>query len=176
VANLEGKNIAFTGPVYGYYEYTATNFLRLTDDEWRDTYLAQAARPQWTNLYLTDNTGQKKDNIVKLFTSAPENQTQPSPISKSYLIIANYPNPFNAETIIQYTIPGQLGNRQTVLTVHDIQGRVVKRLINGILSPGNYRTRWDGCNAQGESVSSGIFFYHLQVGSHLKSGKMVLLR
>jgi hypothetical protein len=176
VANFEGKNTAFIGPVYGYYEYTTTNFQRLTDKEWSENYLAQAARPQWTNFYLTDSKGQKKDNIIKLITSVPESPTSNSQIPESYIMISNYPNPFNAETMITYTIPHQLGNRETVLTIHDIRGRVVKRLLNGILSSGRYLTRWDGTNDAGATVSSGIYFYHLQVANHAKSGKMVLVR
>jgi len=43
---------AFAGPVMSYYEYRTTDFQRLTDEEWENTYLLQATRPEWTDLYL----------------------------------------------------------------------------------------------------------------------------
>ena len=52
-----GGQTAFVGPVMSYYEYTTTDFLRLTDEEWELTYLSQASRPAWTASYLADTTG-----------------------------------------------------------------------------------------------------------------------
>jgi len=65
----DNKEVAFVGPVSSYYEYTTTNFLRLTDDEWKDTYLIQnGSRPNWTNIYLANNNGNSKEAGLQLKT------------------------------------------------------------------------------------------------------------
>ena len=51
---------AFVGPMMSYYEYTTTNFQRLTDEEWETTYLSQATRPEWTTSFLADESGEPK--------------------------------------------------------------------------------------------------------------------
>jgi len=56
----DANSVAFVGPVMSYYEYTTTDFQRLTDEEWENTYLPQATRPDWTNSYLADSSGQSK--------------------------------------------------------------------------------------------------------------------
>ncbi len=53
-----GEKTGFVGPVMSYYEYTTTDFQRLTDEEWQDTYLSLAARPEWTDMYLAGNSGE----------------------------------------------------------------------------------------------------------------------
>jgi hypothetical protein len=49
---------AFVGPMMSYYEYTTTNFQRLTDEEWETTYLLLATRPAWTSSYLVNESGE----------------------------------------------------------------------------------------------------------------------
>jgi hypothetical protein len=48
---------AFVGPVMSYYEYTSADFQRLTDEQWKTTYLSRATRPAWTASYLADESG-----------------------------------------------------------------------------------------------------------------------
>jgi hypothetical protein len=54
----DANTAAFVGPVMSYYEYRTTGFYRLTDEEWENTYLQLAARPEWTDLYLADSLGE----------------------------------------------------------------------------------------------------------------------
>ena len=82
-------------------------------------------------------------------------------------LLANYPNPFNPETWIPY----QLSKSADVsLTIYDIQGRVVRALDLGHQRAGTYHSRsraayWDGRNAVGEPVASGVYFYTLSTES-----------
>ena len=82
---------------------------------------------------------------------------------KETALLANYPNPFNPETWIPY----QLATPADVtLTIYDIQGHVVRDLDLGHQRAGMYHTRsraayWDGRNAVGEPVASGVYFYTL---------------
>ncbi|MDE0088821.1 MAG: leucine-rich repeat domain-containing protein [Candidatus Poribacteria bacterium] len=91
-------------------------------------------------------------------------------------LLPNYPNPFNPETWIPY----QLSEPADVtLTIYDIQGRVVRNLDLGHQRAGMYHSRsraahWDGRNAQGESVASGIYFYTLTAGEFTATRKLLI--
>ena len=91
-------------------------------------------------------------------------------------LLANYPNPFNPETWIPY----QLSKPADVsLTIYDIQGRVVRALDFGHQRAGIYHNRsraayWDGRNAVGEPVASGVYFYTLSAGNFTATRKMLI--
>ncbi len=51
------NTVAFVGPVMSYYEYTTTDFQRLTDEEWENTFLLEATRPEWTSSFLANESG-----------------------------------------------------------------------------------------------------------------------
>ncbi|HSD62422.1 MAG TPA: DUF3160 domain-containing protein [Ignavibacteriaceae bacterium] len=169
-----GEDCAFIGPTMSYREYVSTNFLRLTDDEWSSQYLFSSLRPDWVNLYLADSTGNSRGEGGTLITSVkPDNRT--NKIS-DYLTVANYPNPFNPVTIISYSVPYDLTNQNAELIVYDLQGQIVKHLVNQVLPAGNYLTKWNGDNDGGAPVSSGIYFYRLKVGDRQAIGKMNLIK
>jgi hypothetical protein len=158
-----------------YFEYTTTNFLRLTDDEWADTYLQSALRPDWVNIYLADNLGNSRGNGRTLITSV-EVDNDNSIIPQSDIIINNYPNPFNPNTIIAFTVPHDFTNSTTILSIYDIQGSLIRSLVNEDLAAGNYITNWDGKNESGFNVSSGVYIYNLRVAHRQVSRKMILMR
>lgn len=172
----DNKEVTFVGPVSSYYEYTTTNFQRLTDDEWKDEYLiSNGTRPNWTNNYLADNSGTVKSPGLSLLTSV-EQPTGPQLIPGKFIIAQNYPNPFNPSTIIKYTISQGLANSQTTLRIYNIQGELVNELVNKPLPAGTYLTKWNGENNFRESVSSGIYFYEINAGTSRFVGKMNLLK
>jgi hypothetical protein len=85
----------------------------------------------------------------------------------------NFPNPFNPETRIRFTIPA---NIEVELNVYDTTGRLVKNLFAKDVTVGRHIVHWDGTDNAGESVASGVYFYRLVAGNHSVSKKMVLLR
>ena len=99
-------------------------------------------------------------------------------IPEKTMLLANYPNPFNPETWIPY----QLANPSDVqIIIYDTRGAVVRRLELGHQRAAHYTSRdraayWDGRNAVGESVASGIYFYRLQADNLSLPRKMVILR
>ena len=99
----------------------------------------------------------------------------PEPAAATALL-PNYPNPFNPETWIPY----QLSKPADVaVSIYAIDGRLVRRLDLGQMPSGVYRSRaraayWDGRNATGEPVASGIYFYTLQAGDFISTRKMVI--
>ncbi|MDE0012510.1 MAG: hypothetical protein OXU36_15270 [Candidatus Poribacteria bacterium] len=94
------------------------------------------------------------------------------------VLLANYPNPFNPETWIPY----HLANSTDVkLRIYDARGILVRELVLGHQSAGYYTSRsraayWDGRNALGERVASGIYFYQLQADEISPLRKMVILK
>ncbi|RMI25200.1 MAG: T9SS C-terminal target domain-containing protein [Calditrichaeota bacterium] len=89
----------------------------------------------------------------------------------------NYPNPFNPATVIEFTVPAFTGKIPRVtLAVYDLLGRKITTLINKSLTPGYYQLRWNGTDARGKKVGSGVYLYELKVEQQRLVKKMVLLR
>jgi hypothetical protein len=174
--NSENQKIAFVGPVSSYYEYTTTNFQRLTDDEWKETHLIEnGTRPNWINIYLASKNGKSRGGGLQLLTGIDEPGNDPI-IPKNHIIAQNYPNPFNPSTIIQFTIPQSLSMNKTQLMVYNIQGEVVLQLLDKNLPAGTYLTKWDGKNKFGNNASSGVYFYEIKSGASRFVGKMNLMK
>ena len=94
------------------------------------------------------------------------------------ILAQNFPNPFNPETWIPYQL-----NKATEVSVQifDVSGRLVRRLDLGWQPVGTYMTPssaayWDGRNAVGERVASGIYFYTLQTSDFAATRRMVILK
>ena len=91
-------------------------------------------------------------------------------------LLVNFPNPFNPETWIPY----QLEKSSDVsITVYAVDGRVVRRLSLGHQPAGMYQSRsraayWDGRNAFGEPVASGVYFYTLTAGDFTATRRMLI--
>ncbi|MCK9424399.1 MAG: DUF3160 domain-containing protein [Ignavibacteriaceae bacterium] len=172
--NDENKPVAFIGPTLSYYEYTSTNFLRLTDEEWKAQYLSTSPRPSFVNSYLADSSGSTKGNGAMLFTSIEKND---NPVSgMNYLVAQNYPNPFNPSTIISFTIPDAMAKQNVSLKIYSINGELIKTFFEKDLPAGNYVTRWDGTNETETAVPSGVYLYKLTAGNNFVTGKMSLVK
>jgi hypothetical protein len=96
-----------------------------------------------------------------------------SPLANIFSLSDNYPNPFNPATRIEYTIPKQT---RIELTVFDILGRTVRTLVDANKQAGSYTAVWDGLDATGKRVASGIYFYRLKADDFTETKKMVLLK
>jgi len=86
----------------------------------------------------------------------------------------NVPNPFNPKTAIHYVVP--LDGAYVTLDVMDVSGRLVSRLVDGYECGGPRSVVWDGRDANGEKVASGVYFYRLVAGDDVYQRKMVLLK
>src|SRR5574341_405438 len=89
----------------------------------------------------------------------------------TYKLQNNYPNPFNAQTEIQYALPEP---SEVNLSVYNIMGQKVRTLVEGRQSAGVYKVIWDGRNEKGETVASGVYFYTLRAGTYIETKKMTL--
>jgi len=92
----------------------------------------------------------------------------------------NFPNPFNASTIIEYQIgindPIIGGYTRAVLEVRNVAGLLVRRLVDELASPGFYSVRWDGLNEAGQTVASGVYYYMLDIGPITQYRKLLFLK
>ena len=93
-------------------------------------------------------------------------------------LLPNYPNPFNPETWLPYTLTE---SGAVSIDIHNVSGQLVRRLELGQKARGSYVNRdkaayWDGRNDRGERVSSGVYFYTLRAGNFTTTRKMVTLK
>lgn len=88
--------------------------------------------------------------------------------------ISNFPNPFNPSTTIEFSIQN---DSEIKLTIFNIKGQKIKTLINNQMQGGNYSTIWNGDDDFGKRVSSGIYYYKLNVyGKTVAVKKCLLLK
>jgi hypothetical protein len=85
----------------------------------------------------------------------------------------NFPNPFNPETVISFSLEK---SGEVTLSVFDILGRTVKTLQSGYLAAGQHEFRWNGADDNGQTVSSGVYFYRLSSDQVSLTRKMVLMK
>ena len=91
----------------------------------------------------------------------------------SYTLWQNWPNPFNPETQIRYSLPEE---SFVELIVYDLIGQTVRTLVFDHQQPGSYTLTWDGRDNSGYAAAAGIYLYSLQVGDVIKTRKMALIR
>ncbi len=96
----------------------------------------------------------------------------PSPIAATELF-QNQPNPANPQTTIRF----QLSEATPVrLEVYNTQGQLVRTLVDGSESPGTHSVTWDGRDAAGHEVPSGIYLYRLEAGASVQTRRLAILR
>jgi hypothetical protein len=136
-------------------------------------YQANGTLGQWTTIGTSSGANQ---DLYAGFWYLIWIQT-PTGISVPFIytnkLFQNYPNPFNPTTTIEY----EVGKNSNVdITVYNVMGKRVKRLVDENKSPGHYQATWDGITDRGETVASGVYFYRIQIGNFRAVKKMVLLK
>ena len=91
-----------------------------------------------------------------------------SDIPKEFALKANYPNPFNPGTMINYELPEK---SHVMLTIYNMNGKVVSTLVKGSIPAGFHEVYWDA-----SGFSSGLYIYRLTAGNYVKTRKMVLIK
>ncbi|MEK7121589.1 MAG: FlgD immunoglobulin-like domain containing protein, partial [Patescibacteria group bacterium] len=102
-----------------------------------------------------------------------ENVQQEIPIS--FMLAQNFPNPFNAVTMIGFTLP-EAGS--ILLSIYDLNGQMIRTIARGNYQPGRYKMVWDGCDDSGVIVASGIYLYSLKMTDRelTENRRMLLIR
>lgn len=102
------------------------------------------------------------------FNNVVSNENNFTELPKQFTLYQNYPNPFNPMTKITYSVPQQ---SFVTLTVYDILGREISKLVNEMKLPGTYSVIFDGSN-----FSSGVYFYKIEAGDFVQNKKMELVK
>jgi|GEM_PF-6155138 len=136
-----------------------------------------ATRVEEFALFGYDSTQIGTDSLAKLInatvTYVRERSKEIASLPKTYELGQNFPNPFNANTQIRFSVPKA---SHVKLEVYDILGRKVKTLVDENLTAGFKQVVWDGKNENGDNVASGIYFYRIKAADYLTTKKMVLLK
>ena len=91
----------------------------------------------------------------------------------TFALGANYPNPFNPATTIPLAVPD--GAKNVDLTIYNVIGQPMRQVWTGPLAAGEHELTWDGRDAQGQPVATGVYVYRLQVDGQTRTRKMVKL-
>ncbi len=106
------------------------------------------------------------------YSYSSDNEDEHDPMLQTRLL-NNYPNPFNPETTIRFSLKQAM---PTKLSVYNLKGQLVKTLVDGTLPEGMHQTIWNGKDHNNRSVASGIYFYRLKAGSYVSTRKMILTK
>ena len=109
------------------------------------------------------------DQVDVLTDLTPVDDTAPN----AFALGQNHPNPFNPKTTISFALPEAADVR---LDVYAATGQYVVTLADGMMPAGSQQVVWNGTDAAGRPVGSGVYFYRLDAGQFSETKKMLLLK
>ena len=198
ISGFERGHIAIRDPlggernydIWGAYIYSSTKEIYFQDDPnvyqkyTRYIYLPEGSFPGIWGVIGISVTDKARNTLYHDFTEITRfevTETQASPqvlitLPEKTELLANYPNPFNPETWIPYQLAT---DADVTLTIYASNGQAVRQLTLGHQAAGTYQSRsraayWDGSNAVGEPVASGVYFYTLTAGDFTATRKMLI--
>ena len=172
VSNIKGNDNALTFNVEGQLGNKLLKFVDMQNGSALDLRLENGK-----TLQLLSYVGSSQYLFKLLYGSQEDVENKLTEIlamiPEEYHLGNNYPNPFNPSTSIPFAIsnPGNV-----YLTIYDLKGREVKRLLRDYLQVGYHSANWDGQNELGISVSSGVYYYELRTSKFRSVKKMVLIK
>jgi len=110
---------------------------------------------------------------VTINDSSLVSDTSGHSISPNIILHQNIPNPFNASTVIPFSLTSRA---YVKLVIYDVTGNKVRVLVDGVKETGDYNARWNGRDDSGKEVASGIYFCRYTTGNFTQTKKMVLLK
>jgi len=130
------------------------------------------------NIHLKDGSTQtfSIDDIQRLEfgeVSGIKDHQDLKQVIESFKVLQNYPNPFNPSTTIIYQIPN---TSNVKVRIYDINGQLVKDLLNETQPEGEYKIIWNGTNDKNVNVVSGVYIYTVSSNEQIISKQMILLK
>ena len=111
-------------------------------------------------------------NSVIMFGNL-ENLQNKTPVVDNVILHGNYPNPFNPETNITFSLPQE---QNIDIVVYNMKGQKVRQLVCSQISSGEHSITWNGKDDNGKNVGSGLYLYKLITTDQEISKKMLLLK
>ena len=93
--------------------------------------------------------------------------------ASDFQLFRNYPNPFNTQTLLSYRIHK---SGSVIMDICNVRGRQVRKLFDGLKSPGFYQIPWDGRDQDHQDLPSGLYLARLRTRSHTQTIRMQLLK
>ncbi|HEY3250106.1 MAG TPA: T9SS type A sorting domain-containing protein [Ignavibacteria bacterium] len=136
----------------------------------------KAISPDSMDVWCVGSTGGGTGYTGKLYKARIQNLVGinliNSEVPKEFKLYQNYPNPFNPLTKIKFQVPAGAQYIEPVqLIIYDILGNEIQTLVNKNLQPGTYEITFDGKN-----LSSGVYFYRLNLEKYSEIRKMILVK
>jgi len=94
-------------------------------------------------------------------------------VPQKFSVSENYPNPFNPETQFSINLTAET---HVNFVIYNVTGQVVRTLVDAPLPVGSHTITWNGTNDNGETLSSGIYFYRVIAGDEVVTNRMTLLK
>ncbi len=151
---------------------TALGHYRLSLENYRGQALtiaatADSARAAGAALVALDSSGTQVSTEVLTTGVAATHPVQ------QFVLHPNYPNPFNPETTLRYELPQKAEVR---LVIYDVAGRFVRTLVSELQPAGSHMVTWDGRNAEGQELASGVYVARFSAGKFTDTVKMLLVK
>ncbi|MEJ2627994.1 MAG: T9SS type A sorting domain-containing protein, partial [bacterium] len=148
--------------------------VQVLEDNSEDVHFVYTPEIHWK----TNNKSYMREYPVYIKTWQPEEvssiHSEPEVSTKlRYQLYCNYPNPFNPSTTIRFQLPQ---TEKVTIAVYNMLGQQVKTLTDRTYLKGNHEIVWDGKNAFGETVTSGIYFVRIRAGDFVENKKMLLIK
>lgn len=131
--------------------------------------LVDGVEAQETVTWSANGDRVKVDKFTLTSTAAGDDPIIPD----QFELTQNFPNPFNPETAIEYTL-GKAGNVE--LAIYNVLGTKIKTLVSGYQTKGTYTVKWYGDADNGDKVASGVYLYKLSADDFTETKKMMLLK
>ncbi len=155
------------------YNYISTNGMAA---DWPYYWDTQNLDPGEYQIFVKveDTCGNADTSSIWVYVSVGvKGRGTSGPPSKAFSLSQNYPNPFNPETELSFTLPVP---SFVNLSVYNIKGQLVRRLVNKYEKPGSYIVHWDGRDKYRNPVASGVYLYQIKAGIFTQTRKMVIIR
>lgn len=154
----------------GSYKYDFDLGLTLESAKGPGIRLIAAATDKEGNTSDVEEVFPTKAPAAKLaFADAPEAEVG----DYVFGVAQNFPNPFNPTTMVRYTLPEASDVR---LVIYNVLGQQVRVLVNRMQTRGVHAVQWDGHDAIGRQVATGLYLYRLQAGENVAVKKMVFAK
>jgi hypothetical protein len=170
--SLDGENFTEIFRKSGRYDWWQKEYISLAEYGGQSIYLRFRLQDDSIADELTD-PGWTLDNIRLVTGTATDNMDQVHEALHSVILYPNYPNPFNPETTIRYSLSSP---QELSIEIFNIKGQRVASYNPGIQSAGDHSFVWRGKDDAGRNVSSGIYYYRLSSDGYHKTRKMVLMK
>lgn len=138
-----------------------------------NTAVVSAVGQELVGITGADSTQVASGLLVILRQRIPLAIDEPEALPAAYALHQNYPNPFNPTTTLDFDLPEMADIR---LTVYDILGREVVRLVDRRMEAGFHQLVWNGRDRMGRELSTGTYIVLMQAAGFRKSIKVVLLK